>query len=100
MADAMVTGRMSAQKKNAGTQVLGKLGITASQAINQLYDYLIAHGQLPFSQKKKRVTKKDMQQARLFIEGMQRPNRFSDMPMEDIKRHKAAAMGYTFAGRE
>lgn len=41
MSDAMVTGRMSLQKKNAGGRVLKKLGVSASQAINQLYDYFV-----------------------------------------------------------
>lgn len=38
MADAMFTGRMSQAKKRAGNSVLNSLGMSASQAINQLYD--------------------------------------------------------------
>lgn len=45
--DAMVTGRMPAGKKEMGNGILKGLGMTASQAINELYDYLIAHGQMP-----------------------------------------------------
>ena len=41
MADAMVTGRMSEQKKSQGNAVLHAAGLTASQAINLLYDRLI-----------------------------------------------------------
>lgn len=47
VADAMVTGRMPAGKKKAGNDVLNSLGLTASQAIGELYDYLIAHKEMP-----------------------------------------------------
>ena len=47
--DAMVTGRMPAEKKELGNSVLSELGTNASQAINALYDYVIAHRSLPFS---------------------------------------------------
>ena len=40
MEDAMVTGRMSAEKKAAGNSVLEKNGMNASQAVNLLYDRL------------------------------------------------------------
>ena len=40
MDDAMVTGRMSAEKKAAGARVLEKAGLNASQAVNLLYDKL------------------------------------------------------------
>lgn len=46
--DAMVTARMSVGKKEAGGAVLHELGLTASQVINELYDYLIAHRDVPF----------------------------------------------------
>lgn len=47
--DAMVTGRMSASKKERGNRVLSELGTNASKAINALYDYVIEHRALPFS---------------------------------------------------
>ena len=40
MDDAMVTGRMSAEKKAAGNRALEKRGMNASQAVNLLYDRL------------------------------------------------------------
>lgn len=40
MEDVMVTGRMSPEKKLAGNQVLSKIGLNASQAVNLLYDRL------------------------------------------------------------
>ena len=47
--DAMVTGRMSASKKERGNRALNELGTNASKAINALYDYVIEHHALPFS---------------------------------------------------
>ncbi len=47
MADSMVTARMTAEKKRAGSQVLEEAGMTASQAVNRLYDYLVEFGHLP-----------------------------------------------------
>ncbi len=101
MADAMVTGRMSAQKQLAGTRVLEGLGLTTSQAINQLFDYLINNGAMPCSEKKQRhLSKSDIIEAKLFVDSMWRPNSFSDMPYADMKRRKAAAMGYTILDAE
>ena len=48
MPDAMVTARMSTQKKETGAKLLKSLDISASEAINQLYDYIIKTGRLPF----------------------------------------------------
>ena len=46
--DAMVTARMSAGKKDLGAAVLKELGVSASEAINQLYDCLISERRLPW----------------------------------------------------
>ena len=48
MPDVMVTGRMAAEKKAAGNRVLERLGMNSSQAINLLYDKLIAEGDAAF----------------------------------------------------
>lgn len=47
-AEAMVTARMGVGKKEEGNRVLASLGINASKAVNQLYDYVIERGALPF----------------------------------------------------
>jgi antitoxin component of RelBE/YafQ-DinJ toxin-antitoxin module len=47
MSDAMVTARMGVAKKAAGSAVLEGLGISASSAINALFDYLIAFDSMP-----------------------------------------------------
>ena len=46
MDNAMVTGRMSHEKKVAGNAVLERSGLNASQAINCMYDRLIAEQNL------------------------------------------------------
>lgn len=47
-AEAMVTARMGVGKKEEGNRVLASLGTNASKAVNQLYDYVIERGALPF----------------------------------------------------
>lgn len=47
--DAMVTGCMSAAKKELDSQVLRELGTSASQAINKPCDCVIFHRALPFA---------------------------------------------------
>ncbi len=54
MADAMVTARMSQEKKEAGNRVLEQLGTNASQAVNRLYDYVLEKRQLPFPEERER----------------------------------------------
>ncbi len=46
----MVTARMSAGKKEVGAAVLKELGVSASEAVNQLYDHLIAERRLPWDE--------------------------------------------------
>lgn len=47
-AEAMVTARMGVGKKEEGNRVLASLGTNASKVVNQLYDYVIEEGALPF----------------------------------------------------
>lgn len=51
-ADAMVTARMSPEKKEMGNRILEDLGTNASQVINQLYDLVIEKRALPFPEAK------------------------------------------------
>lgn len=48
MGEAMVTGRMAPGKKRRGGLVLQREGLTASQAINRMYDKLIENGDASF----------------------------------------------------
>ena len=93
MADAMVTGRMPAAKKDAGNRVLESLGLNASQAINQMYDFLIDEKRLPFArEKRKPLDAKRIQEARNFVRTIPRKNRFSSMTDQQIKEEKLAKL--------
>lgn len=95
MADAMVTGRMSAAKKEAGNRVLKSLGLSASQAINQLYDRLIEEQQLPFAQtSKKQLTEAQREEAHQFVSGIPHRNSLSNLDDDAIKRRKLAAKAH------
>lgn len=95
MADAMVTGRMSAAKKEAGNRVLKSLGLSASQAINQLYDRLIEDQQLPFAQTpKKQPTEAQRKEAHRFVSGIPHRNSLSNLDDDAIKRRKLAAKAH------
>ena len=95
MADVMVTGRMSQAKKQAGSSVLQSLGLTASQVINQLYDYLITHNATPFSTPAAEEINKDtLEDALLFVQSIPRENQFSSMTDEEIRRRKLETKGF------
>lgn len=49
--DAIVTVRMTEEKKASAARVFEKLGIKPSAAINMFYDYLVEHEALPFEVK-------------------------------------------------
>lgn len=48
MGDSMVTGRMDEQKKLDGNRILKRAGLNASQAINLMYDRVLADGNADF----------------------------------------------------
>ncbi len=88
MADAMVTGRMTPAKKEAGNRILDGLGLNASQAINQLYDHLIEKGSMPFEEhREKKYTKAQIEEAWAYAHSLHRPNAFSQMTDDEIKSH-------------
>ena len=98
MSDAMVTARMPQAKKEAGGRVLERIGSNASQLINDAYDYLIAHGDSPFSRKAAKASSATPQQiaeALSWIDGMCLPanNRFKSMSDEAIRRERLASRG-------
>lgn len=91
MSEAMVTGRMSTAKKKAGNKVLSNIGVNASQAINQLYDYIIEHGRLPFSESKERtISAKEWKEAKEFVASIPFKNRFSTMTDDEIRQERLA----------
>lgn len=71
MADAMVTARMSPEKKEAGNRVLEQLGTNASQAVNRLYDYVIEKKELPFPEEgRPAYTREDIERAIEWADGV------------------------------
>lgn len=93
MANVMVTGRMTKAKKDAGNKVLESLGTNASQAINQLYDYLVEEHRLPFDDEvKSRPSVAQIKGAIAFIEDVPIANAFSSMSDEDIKAKKLESL--------
>lgn len=48
MGDSMVTARMLEKKKREGARILSREGLSASQAINLMYDRMIEEGEAGF----------------------------------------------------
>ena len=94
MNEAMVTGRMSTQKKQRGARALERSGLTASQAINLLYDRIIAEGTDWLTGTPERDDLR-WRRATSFVDGLPFPreSRFDAMRKEDIKRERLAAKG-------
>lgn len=94
MEDAMVTGRMSAEKKAAGARVLAKAGLNASQAINLLYDKLEEEQNADFLLHHK-PEPREWESALQLIEAIHMPinPRFDTMSKSEIKRGRLAAKG-------
>lgn len=95
MADAMVTARMSAEKKEAGNRMLEQLGTNASQAVNRLYDYVLEKKQLPFpeQQERRKHTQEEIAQAIAWVDSIPRRDRFSTMTDDEIRRERLVSRG-------
>ena len=100
MADAMVTARMSQEKKDACNRILEQLGTNPSQVVNQLFDYVIEKQELPFSEEKHGHTKEEIAEAIAFIDSIQtlpEGNRFATMTDEEIKMERLKSRGLASA---
>ena len=95
MADAMVTARMSAEKKEAGNRMLEQLGTNASQAVNRLYDYVLEKKQLlfPEQQGRRKYTQEEIAQAIAWVDSIPRRDRFSTMTDDEIRRERLISRG-------
>ncbi len=96
MEDAMVTGRMSAEKKAAGNAVLEKAGFNASQAINALYDRLVETKSVDFLFDR-HVSPQQWKAAAKVVDSIASPvpihTRFDDMTRGQIKLERAKSRG-------
>lgn len=99
MSDVMVTARMSKSKKEAGKRALEALGVSPSAAINRMYDYVIAHKELPFersSAPSRHVSKEDLQRALNEVRSIAIVDRgdFYISDPESLKRERLISRGY------
>lgn len=96
MEDAMVTGRMSAEKKAAGAKVLALAGLNASQAVNLLYDKLEEEQSVDFLIHRKPEQREWESTIRL-IDAIASPvpvhTRFDEMTRGELKLERARAKG-------
>lgn len=98
MSDGMVTARMTQAKKDEGARVLQELGLSASQAINQFYDYLIAHKATPFDDAAPKAIHPTLAEALEYVQDIPRASRFSTMTDEEIKRERLISKGIVSSG--
>ena len=96
MDEAMVTGRMSAEKKAAGGKVLSKSGLNASQAVNLMYDKLEEEQSADFLVHRK-PERREWESAARLIDSLASPvpikTRFDDMTRGQIKYERAKSRG-------
>lgn len=95
MGDAMVTGRMPAEKKSRGSRVLQKDGLSASQAINLLYDRLIEEGSAGFLMKTSLPSDAAWENATHFVDSLssKRSTRFDEMSKAEIRVERLKKRG-------
>ena len=80
MADAMVTARMSQEKKEAGNRVL---------------DYVLENKKLPFpeEQGRRKYTQEEIAEAIAWVDSIPRKDRFSTMTDDEIRRERLVSRG-------
>ncbi len=96
MADAMVTGRMPQQKKSRGMRILKRNGLSASQAVNMMFDRIIEDGDASFLQEKPSYTNSDSwAHAAAFIDTLpqKRSSKYDDMTKSQLKTERLASRG-------
>lgn len=96
MENAMVTGRMTEEKKARGARILRREGLNASQAINILYDRIIEHGDARFlSEGAGAPCPQDWERAARFVDSLseKRSSRFDGMTKAEVKAERLRARG-------
>jgi len=98
MSNAMLSVRMPAAKKETGNALLKQLGSSASQAVNDLYDYVLENRALPFPQsaQQRTHTREEIKRAVELIDGISTlpaNNRFSTMTDDEIRAERLRARG-------
>lgn len=102
MDDAMVTARMPRSKKDAGNRMLASLGYSASRAINELYDSVLATGRLPFAAEGEPAVPDAarLRRALAFVDSIAivEPDDFDRLDADALKRRKLVAKGRAAEG--
>lgn len=98
MNDVMVTARMSVEKKTEGSRILKSLGVTASNAVNQLFDYIVEHKRLPFGApvESGTVSPERWENMQEWVKGfpyVELSPEFRDMDRKQAKGHRLRASG-------
>lgn len=99
-ADAMVTARMSPEKKERGNRILESLGTNASQVINQLYDLVIEREALPFSvgaPASPTLSPERLDEAKAWIRSLKvlpSDNPYAAMTDDEIRRERLTSRGH------
>lgn len=95
MATSMVTGRMDNHKKERGAHVLAQAGLTASQAINLMYDRIISEKDAAFLLPSEQATPpaERIQVAAQFVDSLSRKtsSRFDNMTKAQIRAERLAS---------
>lgn len=97
MATTMVTARMDEVKKSRATAILRKHGKTPSDAINELYDFIIKENALPWKKETggiSAMSENEIAEAKDFLTSIQVcDSRFATMTDKDIKKERLQARG-------
>lgn len=95
METAMVTGRMSEGKKKRGGKVLQRSNLTASKAINLLYDRIIEDDSVDFLTGDEGASQRDWELAARFVDSLseKRESRFDGMSDAQIRADRLRARG-------
>lgn len=94
--DAMVTARMPQRKKEEGNKILAELGTNPSQLINEIYDYLLAHRELPLQKKEnKSFDREKLLEGIALLKNIQAsvPERFRTMTNDEIRQERLISRG-------
>lgn len=95
MNEAMVTGRMGAEKKARGGRLLQKSGLSASQAINLLYDRIIREGNAEFLLEEGPRDDAAWENAARYVDSLtvEQATRFDDMTKVQIRTDRLKNRG-------
>ncbi|GAA6488478.1 MULTISPECIES: type II toxin-antitoxin system RelB/DinJ family antitoxin [Gordonibacter] len=97
MDDSMVTARMAAEKKRRGASILSEEGLSASQAINLMYDKLIEEGGAAFlcDGEARRDDGERWAAAACFVDSLSSKcsSRFDDMSKAEVRQERLRSRG-------